>query len=686
MNHKRSDSKITEKSDRMEDTGLNSFNNSEPVDYDFSSTSRPEVDLLNSFGIPVIIINLNKEIVFYNNICAQLLGYRKKDMIAKPFAFLFAEKQNEELLWDIVIHDLRKGTSSTSEWELIKKDGEIIFGELIISKYKDQFFIITINDITERRNIERLKDEQTKEINIQYQKIRQVNEDLRISKHSKEKEVDLYEILIHHLPEINIFLIDQERRYVYSFVSQALYQKGYAKENIIGKHIKDVLSKEELIFHEKNLDIVFTGKPVHYRKELFNRIFNVDIMPVYQQKKVKYAYVLLNDISRLTEFENREHEINDALRTSRIKQQFLAKVSHEIRSPLSGIIGMIDFFEDTGLTSEQKKHMQVLRSSSELLYNLVNDLLDFTKLESGKMKLIPVVFDIRKEIQKTKDLFNIMANRLGIRYSLEIDQLVPALVEADRKRISQILVNLLSNAFKYTDKGEVKISVRANITNTEKCCIYIAVKDTGIGIRKEKLKTLFNAYEQEFTEKNIAQTGTGLGLLISKELANLMKGEICVKSELGKGSEFVFNFSARISQSTRTAEQTNIRKKQNQKFKAQVLLVEDKKVNQHVMKLMFEQLGCNVEIAGNGFEAIQKFKNSDYDLILMDIIMPEMDGITATKKIKLLNKKKTPPIIGLSAVTDKEEIESFLNAGLDDYIYKPVKIEIVSKKLTKWLT
>ena len=365
---------------------------------------------------------------------------------------------------------------------------------------------------------------------------------------------------------------------------------------------------------------------------------------------------------------------------ARLKEEFLANMSHEIRTPMNGVIGMLDILATTKLDKKQQEYVNIIRQSSDNLLHILNDILDLSKLEEGKMNIKPEPTHFRELLNGIYGLFLASTREKGLKLSLNIAAEIPERLLIDGKRISQVLSNLVSNAIKFTENGEVTINVSGGKEDNDTYRIKIEVQDTGIGIDEDQLEKVFDKFTQvdKGYTKNFA--GTGLGLTICKKMVELMGGDIGVQSVAGKGSNFWFTFLAKAA--PEEVKQNEV-KKRSEKFDLNILLVDDVPTNLIVARLMLEQIGCKVETASNGQLALDMFEEGKYDLVLMDIQMPVMDGLEATNQIKR-KFKNTPPIIGLSAYTMEKESQKFIAEGMDDAIPKPIKFNQLYETLSKW--
>jgi two-component system, sensor histidine kinase len=391
--------------------------------------------------------------------------------------------------------------------------------------------------------------------------------------------------------------------------------------------------------------------------------------------------ITIRDITerRLMEKERQQNELLEekitiAEESLKFKQNFLANMSHEIRTPLTGVLGMIDILEQTPLSVNQKDYLETIKTSGENLREIINQVLDYSKIEAGKIAVNPVAFPFRSLAQNAVELYK-NSVKPGVEIHSDTDPDIPEFIEADKSRLAQVLNNFVSNAIKFTHQGSITIksSIVARDNQNHFFTIKMEVSDTGIGIPDQLQEKLFIPFSQVEAMDTRNYEGTGLGLSICKQLIELMGGEIGVHSIEEKGSTFWFSFSAKIPDSQPTITTYEPTKHSNKQLS--ILLAEDKIVNQKVISLMLNAMGHRVTIANDGQEAIDIFEPGKFDLILMDIQMPIMDGITATQKLKGGNHQELPPIVGLSANAFEGDREKYMTLGMDEYLTKPVKKE-----------
>ncbi len=424
-------------------------------------------------------------------------------------------------------------------------------------------------------------------------------------------------------------------------------------------------------------DVTFNGSVYKDSHDAVHGIVMVG-RDVTEQKRITAALAEANVFAEKAKVQA-EKNTSIAEKAMKSKQFFLSNMSHEIRTPMNAIVGFTNVLEKTSLSPKQQEYIEAIKVSSDTLIVLINDILDLAKVDAGKMSFEKIPFNLTESLTALNPIFESKMSENDLKLIKEYDSNIPEIIVGDQVRLRQILLNLMSNAIKFTSKGEVKISTLLKEEDAKNVTIEFSVSDTGIGIQEAELKNIFNHFEQASNDTARIYGGTGLGLAIVKQLVESQGGSVAVKSTVNKGS--TFSFSLKFKKST-----AKVMKKQKvtplkiQTRNINILVAEDVALNQLLIKTILEEFKFQYDIVSNGKEAVDQLKNNQYDLILMDLQMPVMNGFEATEHIRKVLKSKIP-IIALSADVTTVGVEICKDAGMDDYLAKPIDEKLLYAKI-----
>ena len=430
-------------------------------------------------------------------------------------------------------------------------------------------------------------------------------------------------------------------------------------------------SSDALLLSYKNMELIENLTRAQQQLEGANRNL---------QTEIEHVKLMERELKR---------ERDRAEKMSAAKGEFLANMSHEIRTPMNGVIGTLQLLEDTRLDNSQAEYVRTAHKSADALLSILNDILDLSKIEAGKLDIEIIRFDLREVINDLVTLHALKAEQKGVILRSKIDEALPQRVMGDPTRLRQIVINLISNALKFTEQGEINVRLQVLATEADKLRVRIEVQDTGVGISEDVQQKLFTAFTQADGSTTRKYGGTGLGLAIVRQLVGLMHGDIGVDSRPGEGSTFWFEVPlGRAADSDEPEDGQTAETADHSPLSGTILLAEDNPVNQMVAAKMLEKSGIDCVIANNGAEALQKLETHRFDAVLMDCQMPEMDGFEATRRIREQEQAAGVdriPVIAMTANVMEGDRELCLQAGMDDYLGKPVKQEELEHKLRKWL-
>lgn len=482
-----------------------------------------------------------------------------------------------------------------------------------------------------------------------------------------------------------IFIVDFDGNILYHNAS-VLETLGYRAKALIGKNFFDYILPETLAdlrrqfrnsqrrAYTEKVEFQFLCKDLTYRFLEFNAI------------NLKHKEGLPGFILDCRDIAQRKRDEEELVRLQKAKEQFLANISHEIRTPINGIAGMASLLSKNANPEEQETYLNAIRNSAENLKVIINDLLDLAAIESGKLKLEKIAFNLTDIIPALLTTFTYQAREKKLTLSHSIDPKLNKILLGDPVRLNQILLNLISNALKFTHAGSIEVNCTAEREQRNTLWVRIEVKDTGVGIPAEKLNTIFESFSQADASVTRKYGGTGLGLTIVKQLVELQYGGITVKSQEHVGSKFIVLIPYTVGKARDFNSSTLlVGEKHHDEIESNslsVLLVEDNDINRLYAKSILKTWHCETETAENGLVAIEHLKNKSFDVVLMDVQMPVMDGYEATRAIRMMEPPiNNVPIVALTANATKIDIDRCLSAGMNDYLSKPFTPEDLYRKL-----
>ncbi|HNR20340.1 MAG TPA: response regulator [Bacteroidia bacterium] len=485
---------------------------------------------------------------------------------------------------------------------------------------------------------------------------------------------------------ILLFSIDEGGMFTL-FKGMAMDQLGLTEGDVLGKSVFEIYSK--LPVKLQDLKNALLGKEFTQYCEFNNRHFEVHYIPVKRAGGgFAGAMGIVTDVTGHKEHEKElKNQVILAAETQKIKENFLASMSHEIRTPIHGIISLSKIVSRTELNKEQNNYLNAIKKSADNLLVIINDILDISKMDSEKMTFENICFNMRELLTTVLELFKARAAEKNISVLLDYDKSLPDLFKGDPVRLSQIINNIVGNAIKFTEKGSVTLQLKTVDSNNDCSVISFKVIDTGIGIPQNKLPKIFDSFSQVGADTTRKYGGTGLGLSIAKKLVELQNGIISVESTLNVGTTFTFNmpFNHPEPGEVEEAASTTIDKHTNLKKKVKLLVVEDNDINRLIVNKHINDWGFEHDIAENGVIACEKIMANEYDVVLMDIEMPEMNGYEATEKIRSTfpENKKSIPILAMTAHATPTEKDKCLKLGMNDYISKPFDPIDVKNKIVE---
>ncbi len=629
-----------------------------------TSLSRDRFEsVINSMSEPLLVLDHKFNVVLQNQSMFEL-GLQYRLSLPDDFDALFPSDT-----WETLLHSKRLEIDYTFYRSLTSKP---LILEWRLNKYisdgEEIGYVLTATDLTRHKSM-------AFELQMKNKAIDEASTAIIITDMTKSNHPIVY---------VNKAFIDLT---------------GYSFKEIIGKNCRflqgpktsqnKVALIREAIENHATLDVTL----LNYRKDQTIFSNNLTLSPIF------------NETNTLTHYIGFQHDVTEQQKTAaylkqakeraeqsaKMKSEFLASMSHEIRTPMNGVIGTISLMLKDHLDEQQREYALIAKDSAESLLSLINDILDFSKIEAGKMAIDNYEIDIESLTRSVHRSFKPNADSKGITLELDMTNIKTPFLIGDASRLRQIMNNIIGNAIKFTEAGEVAIAVETKELDNKKVECTWHIKDSGIGIKKSRVNSIFDSFTQEDSSTTREFGGTGLGLSISRQLCKLMGGDIAIQSVQGKGSTFSFNVILTASNdANKSLSDKNDEKVTFEKVPLKALLAEDNMVNQMVAKKMLTEFGLTVEVCANGALALERLKSSekeDFDIVFMDCHMPVLDGYDATKAIRngeVGEHFKTIPIVAMTANAMKGDKEKCIEAGMNDYTAKPIDQKVLKRLLSDW--
>lgn len=608
-------------------------------------------------------VNNCSYIIDANDAACKMLGYTKEEFKKLTLYDIRTEEMREKLeetYRNLVLHEHQVYNSAHRS-----KDGRTIPVEVsghLFEMNGTKVILSVCRDITYRLTAERLIKENQNKYQSLFVNMSDAFLLLRTVKDETRRAIDFELVEANHAFE----------RMLHFNVEDSI---GHRVSEVYPDFLKDLLKRIEA---ELRRNANFEHLPVYEYEEASGRWFEVSaFIPIDGMLAMIVNEITDRKVAELTLFDSQKKLVKakeEAESANIAKSEFLANMSHEIRTPINGITGMIDLTLMTKLTKEQSNNLNTAKNCADSLLTIINDVLDFSKMEAGKFKINNTYFHLSSLIQQIYKIHMVRAKEKKIEFGYTFFSDTPFNLYGDSNRLLQVLNNLINNAIKFTDHGEVKLDIKMIQSSSEQVVLEFSVKDTGIGISKTDMEKLFKSFSQIDASYTRKHGGTGLGLVISKQLIEMMGGEIKVDSEVGKGSIFSFRLPFQIGKGLEQKDSVLLNSLPKRRY--HILLAEDDPINQTFLLRMLQKKGHEVIVANNGLEVLRAYQKQTFDIILMDVQMPVMDGLEAVKQIRELEVGgHHTPIIAVTAFSLLGDRENFINQGMDEYIAKPIKIE-----------
>jgi PAS domain S-box-containing protein len=607
-------------------------------------------DMVNVF---VVAIDLDLNITLINKKGYELLGLRNGKIEGQNFVGHFITKNEQtkvqEFLNTILKSKSKQSKSIKYHLQTTNNETKIIEARSIPIRDKENNvlgILISGEDVTNY---------------VRYQ-------------HELQNNLNLYRILAQNIPDINLYLFDEKQRFIIAEGAE-MKNNGFESSDFENKHLLEINSKALQKIWAPFFDAVISGKEISSEYKFNSYQYFIRVIPLKNPDNKTFSGIAITQ--NITDEKRTEQTLKQAKETAekanRAKSDFLARVSHEIRTPLNAILGFTEQLKQTKLNSKQNDYVKIIDKSSEHLLSLINDILILSKIEARQLNFEKSPFKIKYNVKYVHNALINKAREKGLSFTYNIDPKLDMVLLGDSFRLRQILINMLSNAIKFTSAGYVELRCFLIHQNKNKIKVRFDIIDTGIGIKSENLQRIFEQFKQADSSISQKYGGTGLGLTICKNLIDMQNGSLSVSSQENIGTTFSF-----VIPYDKGAETDNITEELGEidphKLKGKsVLLVDDDSVNRLLGKTILEKIECDYDIASNGKEAIAKLDAKKYDVVLLDIYMPDINGVDVAKYLRQKKNNESTKIVAVTAAVMKDDIEKYYKAGINDFLIKPFK-------------